>query len=196
MADEAKPASPQEPTHRVSTTGDVEVSTYLEIAQGRDAQGRDEVPGKRRKDGVLSPPRHEAIAVLDFGSQYSRLIARRVREAHVYCEILPPDATRESVQHLDLRGIILSGGPASVYDEGAPLAPAWVFDAGVPVLGICYGMQLLAHQLGGKVSGAHEREYGFAVIRKSERSPLFDGLDDEIPVWMSHGDLARTHSAD
>ena len=106
----------------------------------------------------------------------------------MYCEIFPPEATRESVEHLDLRGIILSGGPASVYDEGAPQAPAWVFDAGVPVLGICYGMQLIAHQLGGKVSDASEREYGFAVIRKNERSPLFDGLDDEIPVWMSHGD--------
>ena len=183
MADERDTAPPQEPTHRVSTSGDVEVSTYLEIAQEREG-----VRGKGRKDGALPPPRHEAIAILDFGSQYSRLIARRVRENHVYCEIFPPEATRESVEHLDLRGIILSGGPASVYDEGAPQAPAWVFDAGVPVLGICYGMQLIAHQLGGKVSDASEREYGFAVIRKNERSPLFDGLDDEIPVWMSHGD--------
>ena len=186
MADEPIPTSPQEPTHRVSTSGDIEVSTYLEIAQEREG-----VRGKSRKDGALSPPRHEAIAVLDFGSQYSRLIARRIREHHVYCEILPPDATREAVAHLDLRGIILSGGPASVYEEDAPLAPAWVFDAGVPVLGICYGMQLIAHQLGGKVSGesgSHARGYGFAVIRKNERSPLFDGLDDEMPVWMSHGD--------
>ena len=183
MADEPDTAPPQEPTHRVSTSGDVEVSTYLEIAQEREG-GR----GERRQDGALPPPRHEGIAILDFGSQYSRLIARRVRENHVYCEIFPPEATRGSVEHLDLRGIILSGGPASVYDEGAPQAPAWVFDAGVPVLGICYGMQLIAHQLGGKVSDASEREYGFAVIRKNERSPLFDGLDDEIPVWMSHGD--------
>ena len=183
MADEPDTAPPQEPTHRVSTSGDVEVSTYLEIAQEREG-GR----GERRRDGALPPPRHEGIAILDFGSQYSRLIARRVRENHVYCEIFPPEATRESVEHLDLRGIILSGGPASVYDEGAPQAPAWVFDAGVPVLGICYGMQLIAHQLGGKVSDASEREYGFAVIRKNERSPLFEGLDDEIPVWMSHGD--------
>ena len=183
MADEPRSASPQEPTLRVSTSGDVEVSTYLEIAQEREG-----ARGTRRSEGALAPPRHEAIAVLDFGSQYSRLIARRIRESHVYCEIIPPGATREAVEHLDLRGIILSGGPASVYEEGAPLAPAWVFDAGVPVLGICYGMQLLAHQLGGKVSDANEREYGFAVIRRNERSPLFDGLDDEIPVWMSHGD--------
>ena len=183
MADEPDTAPPQEPTHRVSTSGDVEVSTYLEIAQEREGSR-----GERRQDGALPPPRHEGIAILDFGSQYSRLIARRVRENHVYCEIFPPEATRGSVEHLDLRGIILSGGPASVYDEGAPQAPAWVFDAGVPVLGICYGMQLIAHQLGGRVSDASEREYGFAVIRKNERSPLFDGLDDEIPVWMSHGD--------
>ena len=183
MADEPNTASPPEPTHRVSTSGDVEVSTYLEIAQEREG-----VRGKGRKDGAPAPIRHEAIAVLDFGSQYSRLIARRVRENHVYCEIFPPEATRESVEHLDLRGIILSGGPASVYEEGAPQAPAWVFDAGVPVLGICYGMQLIAHQLGGRVSDASAREYGFAVIRRNERSPLFDGLDDEIPVWMSHGD--------
>ena len=183
MADEPNTAPPQEPTHRVSTSGDVEVSTYLEIAQEREG-----VRGERRQDGALPPPRHEGIAILDFGSQYSRLIARRVRENHVYCEIFPPEVTREAVEHLDLRGIILSGGPASVYDEGAPQAPAWVFDAGVPVLGICYGMQLIAHQLGGTVSDASVREYGHAVIRKNERSPLFDGLDDEIPVWMSHGD--------
>ena len=125
---------------------------------------------------------------IDFGSQYSRLIARRIREQNVYCEIIPPDATRDSVKDLDLRGIILSGGPASVYDEGAPLAPAWVFDSGVPVLGICYGMQLIAHQLGGRVAPAGEREYGFAVIQRNDKSVLFDGLDDEIPVWMSHGD--------
>ena len=126
--------------------------------------------------------------MIDFGSQYSRLIARRIREQNVYCEIIPPDATRDSVKDLDLRGIILSGGPASVYDEGAPLAPAWVFDSGVPVLGICYGMQLIAHQLGGRVAPAGEREYGFAVIQRNDKSVLFDGLDDEIPVWMSHGD--------
>jgi GMP synthase (glutamine-hydrolysing) len=172
-------------THRVSTTGDVEVSTYLEIASEVARRDRGETAPS---DLGQEETKQDAIAVLDFGSQYSRLIARRVREQNVYCEILQPDATRDSIKDLRLAGIILSGGPASVYEEGAPSAPAWVFDAGVPVLGICYGMQLLAHQLGGKVGAAREREYGFSVIRQTERSPLFEGLDDEIPVWMSHGD--------
>ncbi len=193
MTDEQGPVSTsdtadtaQETTRRVSTTGDVEVSTYLEIA----SEGvRGPRLGPRREAGnARAEAAHEAIAVVDFGSQYSRLIARRIREQNVYCEIIPPDATRDSVKDLDLRGIVLSGGPASVYDEGAPLAPAWVFDSGVPVLGICYGMQLIAHQLGGRVAPAGEREYGFAVIQRNDKSVLFDGLDDEIPVWMSHGD--------
>ena len=176
----------QETTRRVSTTGDVEVSTYLEIAS-EGVRGPRLAP-RREAGNARADAAHEAIAVVDFGSQYSRLIARRIREQNVYCEIIPPDATRDSVKDLDLRGIILSGGPASVYDEGAPLAPAWVFDSGVPVLGICYGMQLIAHQLGGRVAPAGEREYGFAVIQRNDKSVLFDGLDDEIPVWMSHGD--------
>ena len=176
----------QETTRRVSTTGDVEVSTYLEIAS-EGVRGPRLSP-RREAGNARAEAAHEAIAVVDFGSQYSRLIARRIREQNVYCEIIPPDATRDSVKDLDLRGIILSGGPASVYDEGAPLAPAWVFDSGVPVLGICYGMQLIAHQLGGRVAPAGEREYGFAVIQRNDKSVLFDGLDDEIPVWMSHGD--------
>ncbi len=174
------PASPDEQTHRVKTSGDVEVSTYLEIAQEREGHSTEHSP--------QPPAPTEAIAVLDFGSQYSRLIARRIRELNVYCEILPPNAPREAVDKLNLKGIILSGGPASVYAPGAPQAPSWVFAAGVPVLGICYGMQLLAHQLGGKVASSTEREYGFAVLRRNERSPLFEGLEDEQPVWMSHGD--------
>ncbi len=182
MADDNTPAPPpQEPTHRVATSGDVEVSTYLEIARGKEGQGTAIEP--------LPVARLEGIAILDFGSQYSRLIARRIRELNVYCELLAPDAPRDAVKHLDLKGIILSGGPASVYGPGAPLAPGWVFDAGVPILGICYGMQLIAHQLGGEVAPAKEREYGFAVIHQSsEASPLFYGLDQEAPVWMSHGD--------
>ena len=180
MAQQPPPASPDEQTHRVKTSGDVEVSTYLEIAQEREGHSTEHTP--------QPPAPTEAIAVLDFGSQYSRLIARRIRELNVYCEILPPNAPREAVDKLNLKGIILSGGPASVYAEGAPQAPGWVFAAGVPVLGICYGMQLLAHQLGGRVASSTEREYGFAVLRKNEGSPLFEGLEDEQPVWMSHGD--------
>lgn len=131
---------------------------------------------------------HETVVVLDFGSQYSMLIARRVRELNTYCELLPWNSPRERVEGFALKGIILSGGPNSVYDEGAPLAPDWVFEAGVPVLGICYGMQLLAHQLGGRVGPSFEREYGPARIELLTETPLFEGLPRELDVWMSHGD--------
>ena len=177
---EAEPAS-----HRVSTSGDVEISTYLEIA--REKRGQLPTYDSSRATS------NQAIAILDFGSQYSRLIARRIRDLHVYCEILPHDAPREAVQGLDLRGIVLSGGPNSVYDDGAPVAPGWVFDSGVPVLGICYGMQLIAHQMGGVVAPSGQREYGHAVIhQEGPPSPLFNGLEKDIPVWMSHGDRIDT----
>jgi GMP synthase (glutamine-hydrolysing) len=131
----------------------------------------------------------DTVVIFDFGSQFSMLIARRVRECNVYCEVLPPDAPREQIERLQPRGFILSGGPASVYDKQAPLPPAWIYESGLPVLGICYGMQALAHQLGGSVEPASEREYGPAVIRcGAERSPIFSGLSDSLPVWMSHGD--------
>jgi GMP synthase (glutamine-hydrolysing) len=185
MPDEQEP-TPADPTHRVSTTGDVEVSTYLEIAseEVRRAMGA----AGQTAGGLDATPRRDSIAIFDFGSQYSRLIARRIRELNVYCEILPPDATREAVAEMNLAGIVLSGGPESVYAAGAPTAPGWVFDAGVPVLGICYGMQLIAHQLGGRVAQAAEREYGFAVIHRNDQSVLLDSLEAEMPVWMSHGD--------
>jgi GMP synthase (glutamine-hydrolysing) len=131
----------------------------------------------------------EAIAILDFGSQYAQLIARRVREARVYCELVPWDASYARVERLNPRGFILSGGPASVYDEGAPTLPDYVLASGLPVLSICYGMQLLAHALGGRVAPAGEREYGPAeldVLRPA--SPLFAGLPPSMKVWMSHGD--------
>src|SRR3989304_5126584 len=143
---------------RVPTSDDLEVSTYLEIARGKEGEGP--VPPPE----TPSPP--EAVAVLDFGSQYSMLIARRVREGRVYCELVAHDAPWEQVARLQPRGFILSGGPAGVYDEGAPMAPPYVFESGLPVLGICYGMQLLAYQLGGRVMPGARREYGHAVIHQ------------------------------
>ncbi|MBM4464760.1 MAG: glutamine-hydrolyzing GMP synthase [Chloroflexi bacterium] len=131
----------------------------------------------------------EAVAILDFGSQYAQLIARRVREARVYCELVPWNAAREQVERLHPRGFILSGGPASVYDQDAPTLPDYVLDSGLPVLGICYGMQLLAHALGGRVAPAGEREYGPAELSVlALSSPLFTGLPFSMKVWMSHGD--------
>jgi GMP synthase (glutamine-hydrolysing) len=170
------------PSHRLATSDDVEVSAYLEIARQREGQAPAPTPSVQR-------PQPETVVVLDFGSQYSMLIARRVRECHVYCELLPPDVPWEAVQRLAPRGFILSGGPASVYDEGAPVAPDYVFSSGLPVLGICYGMQLLAHQLGGRVAPSQRREYGLAVLQVDDSaSPLFAGLPRSFPVWMSHGD--------
>jgi GMP synthase (glutamine-hydrolysing) len=134
------------------------------------------------------PPLREAVVVLDFGSQYSQLIARRVRELHVYSQLVPHDAPWEEVAALNPRAIVLSGGPSSVYDSGAPGLPAWVLESGLPVLAICYGLQLLAHETGGKVEPASVREYGPATVRLCAPSPLFEGLSGELPVWMSHGD--------
>ena len=135
----------------------------------------------------------QAVAILDFGSQYTQLIARRVREAGVYCEIFPWDAAPEAVRALSPRAFILSGGPNSVYDDGAPTLPDYVLEARVPVLGICYGMQLLAYNLGGKVAPSQHREYGPAeLVVDDVESPLFQSeirnLKSKIAVWMSHGD--------
>ena len=133
----------------------------------------------------------EKILILDFGSQYTQLIARRVREAHVYCELHPFDMDIEAIRAYGAQGIILSGGPKSVYDEGAPAIEEAVFDLGIPVLGICYGMQLLARHFGGKVVPAGKREYGHAdLLSKGSPGPLFDGffIQGKSPVWMSHGD--------
>lgn len=134
----------------------------------------------------------ETIVVLDFGSQYSQLIARRVRECHVYCELLLHDAPREQVEALAPVGFILSGGPASVYEPGAPKLPGYVLDSGRPVLGICYGMQLLAHELGGRVAPADRHEYGLAQLQVDASSSLFRGLPPVLTVWMSHGDRIET----
>ena len=120
---------------------------------------------RRRHSATDAPTARDAVAILDFGSQYSQLIARRVREAHVYCELLPHDAPPERIARCNPKGFILSGGPASVYAPGAPLLPRFILDSGKPILGICYGMQVLAHQLGGEVAPSGKREYGPAVLR-------------------------------
>ncbi|MBN1659946.1 MAG: glutamine-hydrolyzing GMP synthase [Anaerolineae bacterium] len=134
-------------------------------------------------------PFPQAVAILDYGSQYSQLIARRVREAHVYCELFRYDVPAEEILALRPRGLILSGGPSSVYDAAAPPLPDWVLASGLPTLGICYGMQLLTHALGGRVAAAQRREYGPALLQLTDLScPLFAELPFALPVWMSHGD--------
>ncbi|WP_036255302.1 glutamine-hydrolyzing GMP synthase [Methylocapsa acidiphila] len=135
--------------------------------------------------------RHDKVLIVDFGSQVTQLIARRVREAGVYCEIAPFQAAEAAFASLSPKAVILSGGPASVHDEGAPRAPDAVLKAGVPVLGICYGEQAMAAQLGGKVSASHHREFGRAEVEVLAQSALFDGVwqkGGRYPVWMSHGD--------
>ncbi|MBI4334784.1 MAG: glutamine-hydrolyzing GMP synthase [Chloroflexi bacterium] len=170
-------------THRVATTGDIEVSTYLEIAKVKAG----EEPAVTPKP-VPSLER-ESIVVLDFGSQYNMLIARRIRECQVYSALMQPDSPWEKIAALNPKGIILSGGPASVYDPCAPMPPAYVYEKRLPVLGICYGMQAIAHQLGGRVVQGEKREYGHAVLHVNEpASPLFRELPASFPVWMSHGD--------
>lgn len=140
----------------------------------------------------IEKPWREAIAILDFGSQYTRLIARRIRESKVYCEILPFDTPSEELEARNLKGIILSGGPWSVYASKAPVCDRGVFELGVPILGICYGLQLIGHLFGGHVERAARREYGLAELIIEGPSDIFKGLGKELTVWMSHGDhLAR-----
>ncbi len=132
----------------------------------------------------------EKILILDFGSQYTQLIARRIREAHVYCEIHPCTVDGAFIREFDAGGIVLSGGPASVLDDGAPLVDDCVFELGVPVLGICYGMQLMTHMLGGEVGRAEQREYGRVRVLIDDASDFFAPVagNRDIEVWMSHGD--------
>ena len=183
MGKTSKPKHFSKKSHRITTSGDIEVSTYLEIAK--------EIAGEQPALSEETTPtaEREAIIVLDFGSQYSLLIARRIRECNVYCELVPHDITWERVAPLNPRGFILSGGPASVYDPEAPLAPAFIYESHLPILGICYGMQVLSKQLGGQVTPGTKHEYGHAVLHLSDvDSPLFADLPDSTPVWMSHGD--------
>ncbi len=173
----------QDESHRVATSDDIEVSTYLEIA--REIGGEQLTVPKEAKP----PTEREAIIIIDFGSQYSMLIARRVRECQVYCELVPHDTPWEKIAPLNPKGFILSGGPASVYEPGAPLAPAYVYESHLPVLGICYGMQVITQQLGGKVSPGTKSEYGHAMLHLCKvDSPLFADSPASSPVWMSHTD--------
>src|SRR5579872_7151943 len=134
---------------------------------------------------------HDKILIVDFGSQVTQLIARRVREAGVYCEIVPFQKAEQAFAEMKPKGVILSGGPASAIEPGAPLAPLSLYSAGVPVLGICYGEQAMAHQLGGRVEAGHHREFGRAELEVTKASALTDGVwevGQRYPVWMSHGD--------
>lgn len=130
----------------------------------------------------------ELVVVLDFGGQYNQLIARRVRECQVYCEVHPYDMDIEKIQSLNPKGIIFTGGPNSVYEKGAPKVNAKIFELGIPVLGICYGAQLMMHLLGGEVATAPVREYGKAEVVVNESSPLFEGVCEKTICWMSHTD--------
>ena len=132
---------------------------------------------------------NETVLVLDFGAQYAQLIARKVRACHVYCEILPFDAPLEQILSHNPKGVIFSGGPSSVYEVEAPQCAEGLFHSGIPILGICYGHQVMAHMLGGKVTPADKREFGKTELVVKEDAPLYDGLNRKLLCWMSHGDL-------
>jgi GMP synthase (glutamine-hydrolysing) len=138
---------------------------------------------------------NERILIFDFGAQYAQLIARRVREQNVFCQIVRHDLPAERVKALQPRGIIFTGGPASVYEPGAPHCDPAVFDLGIPILGICYGLQIACHQLGGEVKSDKSREFGRATCRILEPGGLFEGVPEEMLVWMSHGDRVHTIQA-
>ncbi|HET9419222.1 MAG TPA: glutamine-hydrolyzing GMP synthase [Chthoniobacterales bacterium] len=134
------------------------------------------------------PPAHSKILILDFGAQYTQVIARRIRELQVYSEVVRFDLPAAKIKRLQPNGLILSGGPASVYDKDAPHPDPEIFSLGIPVLGICYGMQLMAHHLGGQVEFSPRREYGPAILHVLDGSQLFAGLGAQLDIWNSHGD--------
>jgi GMP synthase (glutamine-hydrolysing) len=168
--------------HRVLAPDDAEVEAYLETALHAPA------PDRTDSVGVVETERPDTVVVLDFGSQFAQLIARRVRELHVYSELIPHDTPWAEIERRQPRGIILSGGPNSVYDPDAPKPDPRVWSGEIPVLGICYGAQLMASELGGDVLPPSKREYGPATVSITEGDGLFGGLDRDQPVWMSHGD--------
>src|SRR5438045_2468427 len=144
---------------------------------------------------------HETVAILDFGGQYTQLIARRVRENHVYSEVFAPNTPAATLSACGVKGIILSGGPASVYERDAPRCDAEIFELGVPVLGICYGMQISCEILGGKVQAGEAREFGRVKLHvenagRDDRRDILGHLPAETTVWMSHGDIVTRVSDD
>jgi len=171
--------------HRVLAPDDAEVEAYLETAL--------HAPGPERTAADHPAGENQGlVAVLDFGSQFAQLIARRVRELHVYSELLPHDTSLEELERRGASAVILSGGPNSVYDEGAPKPDPAIWTGRLPVLGICYGAQLMASELGGSVQPTPKREYGPATVVIGDEDGLFTGLDRTQPVWMSHGDSITT----
>ena len=165
--------------HRVLAPDDAEVEAYLEQALNAPPPQRVETE---------APERPDTVAVLDFGSQFAQLIARRVRELNVYSELLPHDTPMAELERRGVTAVILSGGPSSVYDPDAPRADPALWSGRIPVLGICYGLQLMAHELGGEVVPSAKREYGPATVSLTDADGLFTGIEREQPVWMSHGD--------
>ncbi|HEX8939537.1 MAG TPA: glutamine-hydrolyzing GMP synthase [Candidatus Limnocylindrales bacterium] len=176
--------------HRVLAPDDAEVEAYLESALNAPppARQRDDRPGAAVPRGESSGAEPDTVVVLDFGSQTAQLIARRVRELDVYSELLPFDTPWPEIARRQPKAIILSGGPASVYDQGAPHPDPAIWRGGVPVLGICYGLQLMAQELGGDVERANRAEYGPATVTLTADDGIFAGLDRDQPVWMSHSD--------
>jgi GMP synthase (glutamine-hydrolysing) len=136
----------------------------------------------------MNPISNETVVVLDFGAQYAQLIARKVRQCRVYCEILPFDASMEEILKLNPKGVIFSGGPSSVYETEAPRCADDLFHSGIPILGICYGHQVMAHMMGGKVVPADKKEFGKTELHITENAPLYRGLNQHLICWMSHGD--------
>ena len=165
--------------HRILAPDDAEVEAYLEQAL--------HAPPPQRVE-TEAPEHPDTVAVLDFGSQFAQLIARRVRELNVYSELLPHDTPMAELERRGVKAVILSGGPSSVYDTDAPRADPALWSGRIPVLGICYGLQLMAHELGGEVVPSARREYGPATVDVTDADGLFTGIEREQPVWMSHGD--------
>jgi GMP synthase (glutamine-hydrolysing) len=175
---------PEDAGHRVLVSDDAEVEAYLDTALGTDASHSPAAAPAELEPAAQA----DSVVILDFGSQYSQLIARRVRELNVYSELLPFDTPWEQLSRRNPKAVILSGGPASVYEDGAPHPDPAIWGSGVPILGICYGMHLMAEALGGSVVSFERKEFGPAIVSVSAQDGLFSGIEPEQAVWMSHGD--------